>query len=98
MILEIARLAIRPGSEAEFEANVGRAAPLFARAKGCHGIELQRSVETPGRYVLLVRWDTLEDHTVAFRGSEDFLEWRRLVGPFLVGTPEVEHTQEVALA
>jgi heme-degrading monooxygenase HmoA len=98
MILEIAQLTVTPGSEAEFEANVGKAAPLFARAKGCHGMELQKSVESPGRYVLLVRWATLEDHTVAFRGSEDFLEWRRLVGPFLAGTPEVQHTQEVRLA
>ena len=95
MILEIAQLTVAPGSEAEFEANVGEAAPLFARAKGCHGMELQKSLESPGRYVLLVRWAS---HTVAFRASEDFLEWRRLVGPFLAGTPEVEHTQEVRLA
>ena len=87
MILEIAQIDVKPGMEAEFEAGVAKAAPLFRRAKGCGGLELQR-------YRLFVRWETLEDHTVAFRGSEDFQEWRRLVGHCFERPPEVEHTRQ----
>jgi heme-degrading monooxygenase HmoA len=92
MILEIAQIDVKPGLEAEFETGVAKAAPLFQRARGCHGLELQRSIEKPSRYRLFVRWGTLDDHTVAFRGSEDFQEWRRLVGHCFERPPEVEHT------
>ena len=94
MILEIAQIDVKPGLEAEFEAAVGKAAPLFQRARGCGGMELQRSIEKPTRYRLFVRWATLEDHTVAFRGSADFQEWRKLVGHCFAQPPEVEHTVE----
>jgi heme-degrading monooxygenase HmoA len=57
-------------------------------------MELQRSIEKPTRYRLFVRWATLEDHTVAFRGSADFQEWRKLVGHCFAQPPEVEHTVE----
>ena len=94
MILEIAQIDVKPGREAEFEAGVVKATPLFERAKGCRGLELQRSIEKPSRYRLFVRWETLEDHMVAFRGSHDFQEWRRLVGHCFERPPEVEHTKE----
>jgi heme-degrading monooxygenase HmoA len=96
MILEIAQIDVKPGLEAEFEAGVVKATPLFARAKGCKGMELQRSLEKPGRYRLFVKWETLEDHTVAFRGSEDFQAWRKLVGHCFERPPEVEHTSQAA--
>ena len=51
-----------------------KAAPLFKRAKGCTGMTLQRSVEMPARYRLFVQWDTVENHTVDFRGSADFAD------------------------
>ncbi len=92
MILEIAQIEVKPGSEAEFEAGVTKAAPLFQRAKGCHGMELQRSIEFPQRYRLIVKWETLEAHTVDFRGSEDFMAWRSLVGDYFAAPPAVEHT------
>jgi heme-degrading monooxygenase HmoA len=95
MILEIAQIDIKPGLEAEFEANVAKALPLFKRAKGCKGVELQRSAEKPSRYRLFVRWETLENHTVDFRGSADFQEWRKLVGHCFAAAPEVEHTRKV---
>ena len=95
MILEIAQIDVKPGMEAQFEAGVASAAPLFRRAKGCITMELQRSIEKPSRYRLFVQWETLENHTVDFRGSEDFQEWRRLVGPYFEHPPEVEHTQQV---
>jgi heme-degrading monooxygenase HmoA len=95
MILEIAQIDVKPGLEAEFESNVARAVPLFARAAGCSGLELQRSIEKPGRYRLFVRWQTVEHHTVTFRGSLDFQEWRKLVGHCFAAPPEVEHTAKV---
>ena len=95
MVLEIAQIDVKPGMEAEFEAGVEKAAPLFRRAKGCGGMELQRSVERPSRYRLFVQWETVERHTVDFRGSADFAEWRKLVGHCFASPPEVEHVEEV---
>jgi heme-degrading monooxygenase HmoA len=91
MILEIAQLAIKPGMEQEFEAGAAKAKPLFARAKGCQSMELRRSIESPNRYWLFVHWDTLENHTVDFRGSEDFQGWRGLVSHCFESAPAVEH-------
>jgi quinol monooxygenase YgiN len=95
MILEIAQIDVKPGMESEFEAGVAKATPLFKRAKGCKGMELQRSHEKPGRYRLFVKWDTVEAHTVDFRGSPDFQEWRKLVGHCFAAAPEVEHTKQI---
>jgi heme-degrading monooxygenase HmoA len=95
MFLEIAQIEVKPGMEAEFEAAAGKAEPLFRRAKGCKGFELQRSVEKPSRYRLFVRWETVEAHTVDFRGSADFQTWRGLVGHCFASPPEVEHTHKV---
>src|SRR3954470_16063355 len=93
MVLEIARINVKPGMGAEFEANVKKALPLFMRAKGCEGVELERSIERSNGYLLLVTWQTLENHTVDFRGSEDFQKWRGLVGHCFESPPEVEHTE-----
>jgi heme-degrading monooxygenase HmoA len=95
MILEIAQIDVKPGLEAEFEAGAAKAAAIFKRAKGCKGMELQRSIEKPSRYRLFVRWETVENHTVDFRGSEDFKAWRALVGHCFAAGPEVEHTRQV---
>jgi heme-degrading monooxygenase HmoA len=95
MITEIALIDVKPGSETDFEAAVAKARPLFLRAKGGKGFELHRSVEKPSRYRLLAKWETLENHTVDFRGSADFTEWRALVGPYFAAAPDVEHTETV---
>ena len=95
MILETAQIDVVPGKEAEFEAGVRAALPLFRRAKGCRGLDLQRSVEKPSTYQLMVTWDTLENHTVDYRNSPDFQEWRRLVGGCFAGAPQVLHTAVV---
>jgi len=97
MVWENAELTIKPGEEKAFEAAVAEALPVFRRAKGCQGMRLQRSVERPNVYRLLVEWATVEDHMVHFRNSPDFQEWRRLAGPFFAKTPEVEHTELVLL-
>lgn len=93
-VLEVALLSITPGMEAEFEAGVRQAVPLFQRAKGCRGMEVRRFVEKPHQYHLLVRWDTLENHMVDFRGSDDFQKWRACVGHCFSAPPEVHHTVE----
>lgn len=93
-VIEIAQIDVKPGLEAEFEAGVATAVPLFKRAKGCHGVALRRSIEKPRRYRLFVTWETVERHTVDFRGSADFAEWRRLVGHCFETPPEVEHVEE----
>lgn len=95
MVLEIAQIDVKPGMEGEFEAGVRQALPLFRRANGCAGMELQRSIERPSRYRLFVQWERVERHTVDFRGSPDFAEWRKLVGHCFAQPPEVEHTQQV---
>lgn len=94
MVTEIAQIDVKPGMEAEFEAGVAKAAPVFKRAKGCKAMRLERSIEMPQRYRLFVAWETLENHTVDFRGSPDFQEWRSLVGHCFAAPPSVEHTQE----
>jgi heme-degrading monooxygenase HmoA len=95
MITEIAQIDVKPGTEKDFEAAVAKARPLFLRAKGGKGFELHKSVEKPQRYRLMVKWETLENHTVDFRGSEDFGAWRGLVGQYFATPPEVEHTETV---
>jgi heme-degrading monooxygenase HmoA len=95
MITEIAQIDVKPGTEAEFEAAVGKARAAFGRSKGFHGFELHKSIEKPQRYRLMVKWETLENHTVDFRGSADFTEWRGLVGSFFAAPPDVEHTETV---
>jgi heme-degrading monooxygenase HmoA len=61
------------------------------RAKGFRGWKVQKGIESPERYLLMIYWDTLEDHTVGFRGGPLFPEWRAIVGPFFASPPVVEH-------
>ena len=93
--MEIAEITVKAGSEAEFEKAVRAAVPLFERAKGFVRINLHKVVERPASYRLVVVWETLENHTVDFRGSEDFQEWRRLAGPYFEGPPRVDHSYAV---
>jgi len=91
MVLESAEILVKAGMEEQFETGVRAAAPLFRRARGCTGMRLQRGVENPRAYRLLVDWDTVEDHMVHFRDSADFQEWRRLVGDCFEQAPVVTH-------
>ncbi len=95
MILEIAQIEIKAGREEEFEAGAARAAPLFKRAKGCRSFLLQRGIENPNRYRLLIEWDTVENHTKDFYGSADWQEWRKLVAHCFASPPNAEHMKEV---
>jgi heme-degrading monooxygenase HmoA len=97
MVLEIADIAVKPGSEDDFAAAVREGIRYVADTPGFRGARLTRGVESPGRFVLLVEWDSVEAHEVGFRGSENFGRWRALIGPHLDGEPAVEHVDEVPL-
>ena len=90
-VTEHAVLQVVPGREAEFEAALARAVPLIAGATGFQSLRVERCLESPGRYLLLVRWASLEDHTVGFRGSPEYQEWRALLHHFYDPFPTVEH-------
>ena len=93
MILEVADIRIPPGKNAEFEAAIGQglATVIAPRAKGYIAHKVQRGIESPERYLLMIWWQTLEDHTVKFRGGPLFPEWRAIVGPYFASPPSVEH-------
>ena len=93
MILELAMITVRPATEADFERIFPNAVRLITASPGYVSHELRRSIETPNRYALMVRWRTLEDHMVGFRGAPAFGEWRAQLAPYLQGPPLVEHFQ-----
>lgn len=95
MITEIATLRIDPAKAAEFEAAVAAAARYFKADAGCHGMSLEKVIEEPGVYNLRVLWETVEAHTVGFRSSDNFQQWRALAGPFFVEPPKVVHSETV---
>ena len=97
MILESADIRIQPGQNAAFEEAIQRALTTVAvQAAGMQGYSVTRGVESPERYVLQIFWATLEDHTVGFRESPLFAEWRAIVGPFFAAPPVVEHFELVS--
>ena len=96
MILESAALDVKPGQTDEFEAAFRRAQRIIAASPGYLSHELQRCIERPNRYLLLVRWRTLRDHTEGFRQSEPYQEWKKLLHHFYDPFPTVEHYEPVA--
>ena len=95
MILEHALLPVKPGREEEFVAVFGEAKQIISSMKGFRSLTLSRCQERPSTFLLLVEWETLEDHTVGFRGSDEYQEWRRLLHDFYEPFPLVEHFDEV---
>ena len=91
MILEVAILDVIPGQESEFEAVFSQASPIISNIPGYVSHQLQRCIEKQNRYILLVNWETLEAHTIGFRGSEQYQEWKRLLHHFYDPFPNVEH-------
>lgn len=97
MILEVADLTIDPARQVAFEADICRGVEtVISHAQGFRGYKVNRSQETAGRYLLTIYWQTLEDHTVGFRGSDAFGQWRAIVGPYFLRPPVVEHFELVA--
>ena len=95
MILEVALLDVKPGQEKAFETAFAQAQAIIASMQGYVSHELQRCVENGSRYVLLVRWQTLEDHTQGFRQSAEYQRWRELLHHFYDPFPVVEHYEKV---
>ena len=91
MILERAIFAIKPGTRKEFEVAFALVRPLIEAAKGFQKLEMRHGIETQESYLLLVWWNTVEDHMKGFRESEAFAEWRKHLGPFFASPPAVEH-------
>lgn len=92
MILELADIRIHPGQQAAFEDAIQRGIDeVVHQAQGFRGAKVNRSIESPERYVLQIFWATLEDHTEGFRGGPLFAQWRAIVGPFFAAPPQVEH-------
>ena len=94
MILEAAILNVRAGEQDAFEAALERAYPLIAATPGFEGLELRRCIEQRGRYLLLVKWQRAEDHTVGFRQSARYEQWREMLHHFYEPFPIVEHYEE----
>ena len=94
-ILESAPLNVRPGQEAAFEKAFGEAKAIISSMPGFLALELQRCIEVRNRYLLLVRWETLEHHTKGFRGSPEYQKWRALLHHFYDPFPTVEHYDAV---
>jgi heme-degrading monooxygenase HmoA len=97
MILEAVMLKVRPGMEEEYEEAFRRASEIIASMKGYISHELQRCIEVKGKYLLLVKWETLEDHTVGFRQSNEYQEWKQLLHRFYDPFPTVEHFENIPL-
>lgn len=95
MVLETAVLQVKPGQAAAFEQAFAQAQPIIASMEGYLSHRLERSVETPDKYLLLVEWRRLENHTVGFRQSAGYQEWRRLLHHFYDPPPMVEHYEAV---
>ena len=92
MILELADIRIHPGQNAAFDEAIARGLrDVISKAQGYKGHSVHKGVESPERYVLQIRWNSIEDHNVGFRQSEAFTQWRAIVGPFFAAPPVVEH-------
>jgi heme-degrading monooxygenase HmoA len=95
MVLELAILNVIPSREADFEHAFAEAKGIIAATPGFVSLELQKCVEQPNRYALLVRWSRLEDHTIGFRQSAQYQRWRALLHRFYDPFPQVEHYRRV---
>ena len=95
MILEVAILDVKPGQASHFEEAFGEAQKIISSMSGYVSHQLQKCVENTNRYILLVNWETLEDHTTGFRGSDEYQEWKKLLHDFYDPFPVVEHYSSV---
>jgi len=94
MILEHALLTVKTGQACAFEEAMIKAAPLIAASPGFLGLEVRPSVENPGTYLLLVRWENLSDHDPGFRASDRYQQWKALLHDFYDPFPTVSHFAE----
>jgi heme-degrading monooxygenase HmoA len=97
MTLEVAKLNVRPGEDSAFESAFRQASPIIASMPGYLGHDLHRCLEVANQYLLLVQWQTLEDHTIGFRGSPAYQQWKDLLHHFYEPFPVVEHYAPIDL-
>ncbi|CAH0344298.1 antibiotic biosynthesis monooxygenase [Bacillus sp. CECT 9360] len=98
MILEAVMLQVKPGMEKEYEDAFREASTIISSMKGYTSHSLQRCMEVKGKYLLLVNWEQLEDHTIGFRQSDEYQEWKRRLHHFYDPFPTVEHFEKVNLS
>lgn len=96
MVLEVALIDVVPGQEDAFAAAYRIGHPILAGTPGCRSVRMNRGIESPSRFVLLVEWDSVEAHQENFRGTERFAQWRALIGSHFAKPPLVEHYLDVA--
>ena len=94
MILERALITVKPGQAEAFKQAFAKARPHIEGSKGCRKVEMRQGIEHPDDFLLLVWWDTLEDHNIGFRESPAFTEWRAILGPLFARPPAVVHHHE----
>ncbi|MBB6636839.1 antibiotic biosynthesis monooxygenase family protein [Cohnella thailandensis] len=97
MILEVAILNVIPGQSERFEESFRQASRIISSMPGYIEHELQKCLEEPNKYILLVRWGRLEDHTEGFRGSKEYQEWKSLLHHYYDPFPTVEHFEAIKL-
>lgn len=93
MVLEVAILHIKSGLSLDFEQSFGLAQKIISAQVGYISHELKKCLEQEDKYLLLVQWETIENHETGFRGSKDYLEWKKLLHHYYEPFPVVEHYQ-----
>jgi heme-degrading monooxygenase HmoA len=91
MVIEVADIRILPGKQAEFDAAIQAANRVLSGLQGYLGHRLLKGIDSADRYLLMIEWATVKDHTVGFRQSPVFVEWRAMIGPFFAALPVIEH-------
>ncbi len=95
MVLEVADIAVTPGSEDDFLAAYLSVKQVLIESPGCRSVRMTRGIESPARFTLLVEWGSVQDHEQNFRATERFVTWRGAIGGFFDGPPRVEHFTDV---
>lgn len=95
MILEAAFLYVKPGLEKQFEKDFTTASQYISSIEGYKEHSLQKCIEVENKYLLLVKWDSLEDHTIGFRTSDTYQKWKDLLHHYYKPFPIVEHFETV---
>lgn len=95
MILEVAILDVKQGEEEDFESAFGRAQIIISSMEGYISHQLKKCIEKPNRYILLVNWETIENHTIGFRGTMQYQEWKKILHHFYDPFPEVQHYSDI---
>ncbi|MBD2521519.1 antibiotic biosynthesis monooxygenase [Nostoc sp. FACHB-133] len=97
MILEAVILNVKSGLEFDFEATFKKASKIISSMDGYLSHELHKCIEVQGKYLLLVKWESLESHTLGFRNSAEYQEWKKLLHHFYEPFPTVEHFEEIKI-